>query len=107
MAVQELARSALSYTKRSQLRVRYESNCPRQGLRLGRRGDAAVDCQVVQKDFDLGRTHFGGMTFAVEQDELTNPVAIRFLGIVAEMAAPADDRNLVEQAGTAGGVVTP
>jgi hypothetical protein len=47
------------------------------------------------------------MAFAVEQDELTDPVAIGLLGIAAEMAAPADNRNLVEQAGTVGGGVTP
>jgi hypothetical protein len=35
------------------------------------------------------------MAFAVEQDELTYPVAIRLFRIAAEMAAPADDRNLV------------
>jgi hypothetical protein len=47
------------------------------------------------------------MVFAVEEDELTNPVAIRFLGIAAEMAAPADDRDLVKQTGTVGGKITP
>jgi hypothetical protein len=47
------------------------------------------------------------MAFAVEQDELTNPVAIRLLGVAAEMAAPADDGNLVEQAGTVGRGITP
>jgi len=47
------------------------------------------------------------MAFAVKQDELANPVAIRLLGIAAEMAAPADDRNLVEQARTVGRVLTP
>jgi hypothetical protein len=47
------------------------------------------------------------MAFAVEEDELTNPVTIGLLRIAAEMAAPADDRNLVEQAGTVGGGLTP
>jgi hypothetical protein len=47
------------------------------------------------------------MTFAMKQDELTNPVAIRLLGVAAEMAAPVDDRNLIEQAGTVGGGLTP
>jgi hypothetical protein len=35
------------------------------------------------------------MAFAVEQDELTYPAAISLFGIAADMAAPADDRNLV------------
>jgi hypothetical protein len=47
------------------------------------------------------------MAFAVEQDELTNPVAIGLLGIAAEVAAPANDGNLVEQAGTVSGRLTP
>jgi hypothetical protein len=47
------------------------------------------------------------MTFAVEQDELTSPVAIRLLGIAAEMAAPADNGNLVEQARSVGRGITP
>ncbi len=83
-----------------------KDNCV-QGLRLRRCGDAALHRQIVQKGFDLGRTHFRGMAFAVEQDELTNPVAIRLLGVAAEMATPADDGNLVEQAGTVGRGITP
>lgn len=47
------------------------------------------------------------MASAVEQDELTSPVAIRLLGIAAEMAAPADDGNLIEQAGAVGRGITP
>jgi hypothetical protein len=47
------------------------------------------------------------MAFAVEKDELTDPVSIRLLGIGTEMAAPADDGYLVEQAGTVGRDFTP
>ena len=78
-----------------------------EGLRLRRCRDAALDRQIVQKGFDLDRTHFHRMAFALEQDELTNPVTISFLGVSAEMATPADDGNLVEQAGTVGRGITP
>jgi hypothetical protein len=47
------------------------------------------------------------MAFAVEQDELTGPVSIRLLGVAAEMAAPADDGNLVAQARAVGRGITP
>ena len=43
----------------------------------------------------------------MEQDELPDPVAVRLLGIRAEVAASADDGNLVEQAGTVGRGITP
>jgi hypothetical protein len=78
-----------------------------QGLRLHRCGDAAVHRQIVQKGFDLGRTHFRGTAFATEQNELSSPVTISLLGVAAEMPTRADDGNLVEQAGTVGRGITP
>jgi hypothetical protein len=78
-----------------------------QGLRLRRCENTALDRQIVQIGFDFGRTHFRRMAFAVEQDELTGPVSIRLLGVAAEMAAPADDGNLVAQARAVGRGITP
>ena len=43
----------------------------------------------------------------MEENKLTNPVAVRLLGVAAEMATSADDGNLVEQTGTIGKNFTP
>jgi hypothetical protein len=67
----------------------------------------ALHRQIIQKNLDLCRTHLSWMAFAVEEDKLTNPVAVRLLGVAAEMATSADDGNLVEQTGTVGKDFTP
>jgi hypothetical protein len=62
---------------------------------------------MVEEGLDLCRTQFRGVALAVEQNELADPIAIGLLGVAAEMAAPANDGNLVEQPGPVGGCVTP
>jgi hypothetical protein len=47
------------------------------------------------------------MALVVKQDELPSPIPIGILGTAAEMPTTADNGQLVEQAGAAGGVLTP
>lgn len=43
----------------------------------------------------------------MEEHKLFHPIAIGGLRALAEVAAPANDGEMVEKAGAAGGVVTP
>jgi hypothetical protein len=43
----------------------------------------------------------------MEEDKLTNPVAVSLLGVAAIMATSADNGNSVEQTETVGKRVTP
>lgn len=60
---------------------------------------------MIQEGFNLGAPHGIGMALAVEIDELPNPISVAIFSARTEMAAPANDGNLVKQAG--GGGVTP
>jgi hypothetical protein len=62
--------------------------------------------QVIQKGFHLSRTHVTGMAFVVEENELADPEPVSLLCPGTEMTAPAHNRQLVEQTGPIGGVVT-
>ena len=59
---------------------------------------------MIQEDLNLVAPHGIGMELVVEIDELTNPVTIAIFSLWTEMAASANDGNLVKQAG--GGEVT-
>jgi len=54
--------------------------------------------QVVQIGLDFLGTQIPRVAFAVEEDELPNPVPICLLGPRAEMTTTADDRYLIEKA---------
>jgi hypothetical protein len=59
----------------------------------------ALGGKVVQERLDLRGPHLPGVTFAMEQHKLPDPVAIGAFGAAAEVPAAADDGNLVKQAG--------
>lgn len=49
-------------------------------LILSRWGDIQIDGQMGEECGDFDRTHFGGMTFAMEQDEAARPINVGVLG---------------------------
>jgi hypothetical protein len=62
---------------------------------------------MVQIGLDLGMPHLVRMAFAVEQDELANPVSIGFLRLLAKVTASTNDADLVEKAGAVASCITP
>lgn len=57
---------------------------------------------MIEKGLDLSRPERTGVLFAVEDNELTDPVAIGRLGVGTEMASTADQRDLIQQTRGAG-----
>jgi hypothetical protein len=69
-----------------------------QGLVLRGGRDLALDGEVRQKRFDLGRAHRARMTPSMKQDKSTDPLQVLLLGAVAVVQRAQLVAHLLEQA---------
>lgn len=73
-----------------------EEQCA-QRLILGRRADLPAVGKIGQEGGDVLATEFGGVAFAVVEDEPARPMRVGIFGSAAEMPKPARLPDLVEQ----------
>jgi len=81
-----------------------------EGLVLGGGGYIAVDGQVGEEGFDVGRSHVAGMdvlagVFFVEEDEAFDPADVGLFGAIGIVLAAEGVTQLVQESGL-GGIIT-
>ena len=78
-----------------------------EGLVLGGRGDVAIDGQMGEIGFDVGRAHVAGMdvlagAFFVKEDEAFDPADVALFGAIGVVFATQGVAHLIEKFGLGG-----